>query len=40
MGHPIGYPMVLRKFHGKSAINTRSPTDFLWDKLSTMGYLI
>jgi hypothetical protein len=35
---PMGYTMVLGKSHGKTAIYTRSPTDFLWDLPSTMGY--
>jgi hypothetical protein len=38
MEHPMGDLMVLIKFHAKSAIYTQSPTDFLWHKLSTMGY--
>jgi hypothetical protein len=36
--YTVGYPMVLSKSHRKSAIYTKSPTDFVWDLLSTMGY--
>jgi hypothetical protein len=38
IGHPIGYLMVLNKSHGKSAIYMRSPMDFLWIMLDTMGH--
>jgi hypothetical protein len=36
--YTVGYRMVLSKSHGMSAVYMRSPTDFLWDLLSTMGY--